>query len=154
MANRCMTFALGPTILMVVPLTICLAAEKIAAQKAVEEILAAHSEITGLEIAATRTEQEGCKTIAATEPKEVGEKCDADELTAIKTNRPLVEQEKDEFDVTLPMHDSEGKIIATAGMDFRVSGQTRETVSRRAKRIVAEIEKRFTSKEQLFAPAR
>ena len=37
---------------------------------------AAHPEITGLELAATRSEQEGCKTIAATEVKEIGEKCD------------------------------------------------------------------------------
>ena len=127
------------------------AADMIMAQKVVAEVKAAHPEITGLELAATRSEQEGCKTIAATEAKEVGEKCDEDEFTAMKTNRPFVEQEKDEFDATLPIHDAAGKIIGTAGMDFKTGpGQTKETVTRRAKEIVAELEKRFDAKEKLF----
>ena len=71
------------------------------AQKVVEEIKAAHPEITGLEVAAIKPGK-GCQTIAATEAKEIGQKCDKDELTARKTNQPFVEQEKTEFDVTLP----------------------------------------------------
>jgi len=127
---------------------------KIMAQKVVEEVKAAHPEITGLEVAATRSASEGCKTIAATEAAEVGQKCDKDELTAIKTNKPFVEQEKNEFDVTLPIHDSSGKIIATAGMDFKVeAGRTKVTVVREAQRIAAELEKRFTSKDELFRAA-
>src|ERR1700687_2378748 len=46
-------------------------ADKIAAQQVTEEIAAAHPEITSLEIAATNSQSEGCKTIAATEAKEV-----------------------------------------------------------------------------------
>jgi hypothetical protein len=130
-------------------------AAEIRAQKVVAEIKAAHPEITGLELAATRSEQEGCKTIAATEVKEIGEKCDKDEFTAMKTNQPLVEREKDEFDATLPLHDASGKIIGTVGMDFKAgSGQTLETVTRQAKQIVSELEKRITSKEQLFQAAK
>jgi len=128
---------------------------RILAQKIVEEVKAAHSEITGLELAATRSAAEGCKTIAATEANEVGEKCDQDELTAIQTNKPFVEREKDEFDVTLPIHDSAGRIIGTAGMDFKAErGQTKETVTRQAKQIAAELEKRIPSREKLFEPAR
>ena len=41
------------------------AAHKIMAQKAVAEVKAAHHKITGLELAATRSNQESCKTIAA-----------------------------------------------------------------------------------------
>ena len=127
---------------------------KIAAQRVVEEVKAAHSEITGLEIAAAQSEAEGCKTIAATEANEVGQKCDEDELTAIKTNQPFVEKEKDEFDVTLPIHDAAGKIIATAGMDFKAeAGLTKATVTRQAKQIASELEKRITSREKLFERA-
>ena len=36
-------------------------------------------------------------------------------------NKPSVEREKDEFDVTIPIHDSSAKIIATAGMDFQAA---------------------------------
>jgi len=142
-------------VVAVLPSSGTAATDKIMAQKVVAEIKAAHPEITGLELAATRSEQEGCKTIAATDAKEVGEKCDKDEFTAIKTNQPFVEQEKDGFDVTVPLHDAAGKVFATAGMDFKVRpGETKETVARQAKQIASELEKRFTSKSQLFAPAK
>jgi hypothetical protein len=119
----------------------------------VEEIKAGHLEITGLEIAAMKSEADGCKTIAATEANEVGQKCDKDELTA-RTNKPFVEKETDEFDVTLPIHDSSGKIIATAGMDFkRPPSRTKVSVLGEALKIAAELEKRFVSKDELFRPA-
>jgi len=130
-------------------------AAEIRAQKVVAEIKAAHPEITGLELAATRSAQEGCKTIAATEVTEIGEKCDKDHFTAMKTNQPFVEKEKDGFDAPLPMHDSAGKIIGIVGMDFKAGpGQTKETVARQAKQIASELEKRITSKEQLFETAK
>ena len=143
-----------PLILVLIVLGSANAAE-IRAQKVVAEIKAAHPEITGLELAATRSAQEGCKTIAATEVKEIGEKCDKDDFTAMKTNQPFVEKEKDGFDATLPMHDSAGKIIGIVGMDFKAGpGQTKETVARQAKQIASELEKRITSKEQLFETAK
>jgi hypothetical protein len=154
MAKRGIKFVLASTILAVTGVVVCAGADKIAAQKAAEELLAAHPEITGLELAATRSKAEGCKTIAATEANEIGAKCDKDELTAMKKNQPFVELEKDEFDVTLPIHDPAGKIIATAGMDFKAAGKTKDTVTSQAKQIAAELEKRFSTKEQLFAPAK
>src|SRR5215471_5176060 len=127
---------------------------KIMAQKAVEEIKASHREISGLEVAANKSDTDGCKTIAATEVSEVGQKCDKDELIAIRTNKPFVEKEKDEFDVTLPIHDSAGKIIATAGMDFKLQpGRTKVSVVSEAQKIAAELEKRFVSKDELFRTA-
>jgi hypothetical protein len=127
---------------------------KIMAQKVVEQVKAGHPEISGLEIAASKSDVEGCKTIAATEAAEVGQKCDKDELTAIRTHKPHVDKEKDEFDVTLPIHDSAGKIIATAGMDFKLQpGRTKVSVVAEAQKIAAELEKRFTSKDEIFRPA-
>jgi hypothetical protein len=142
-----------------IPLLLCLAAADISAQtinifaqKVVQEIKTAHPEITGLELAAMKPGK-GCQTIAATEAKEIGQKCDKDELTARKTNKPFVEQEKTEFDVTLPIHDSTGKIIATAGMDFKLeAGRTKETVVQEALKIGAELERRLTSESDLFRP--
>src|SRR5437868_9619517 len=110
--------------------------DKITAQQVTEEVAAAHPEITGLEIAATKSQAEGCKTIAATEAKEVGQKCDKDELTAIKTNAPFVEKEKDGFDVTLPLHDYSGTVMGTAGMDFKPTpGEKKSDVVSEAKLI-------------------
>jgi hypothetical protein len=129
--------------------------DKITAQKVAEEIKAAHPEITSLEIAATKSQSEGCKTIAATEAQEVGQKCDKDELTAIRTNSPFVEKEKDGFDVTLPLHDPSGKVMGTAGMDFKPEpGQKKSDVVSKAKQIASDLEKRLTSKKQLFEPAK
>ncbi len=126
---------------------------KIMAQKVAEEVKSAHPEITGLEIAASRP-GESCKTIAATEANEVGQKCDKDELTAMKTNRPFVEKERTEFDATLPLHDQSGKVIGTAGMDFKLEpGRTQANVVEAARKIVAELEKRLPSQSELFRPA-
>jgi hypothetical protein len=123
------------------------------AQKVVEEIKSAHPEITGLEVAATKPGTP-CQTIAATEANEVGQKCDKDELTARRTNKPFVEKEKTEYDVTLPLHDPSGKIIATAGMDFKLeAGRTKESVVQEALKIAAELEKRLPSLDALFLPA-
>lgn len=127
------------------------ATEKILAQQTVEAVAAAHLEVTGLELAASRSKSEDCKTIAATEAKEIGAKCDKDEFTAMKTNQPFVEQEKDGFDVTMPLRDASGQVIGTLGIDFKPeSGQTKASVTEKAKQIAAEVEKKITSREQLF----
>jgi hypothetical protein len=154
MVNPSIKLVLTSTLMAATGVMVCAGTDKIAAQKAAEELVAAHPEITGLELAATRSKAEGCKTIAATEAKEIGEKCDKDEFTAMKSNQPFVELEKDEFDVTVPLHDAAGKIIATVGMDFKAAGQTKEKVTHQAKQIAAELEKRFSSKDQLFEPAK
>jgi hypothetical protein len=128
---------------------------RIVAQKIVEEIKTAHSEITSLEVAARQSRNGRCETIAATEAKEIGQKCDKDELTAIKTNQPFIEEEKSEFDATLPLHDAAGAVIGTVGMDFtKENGLTKATVAQRAKSIVGEIEKKITSREELLRPLR
>ena len=98
-------------------------ASRIYAQKLVEETLAAHPELLGFELAATPPGKTQCVTIASTETKGIGEKCDKDEFTAMKTNKPFVEKEKENgkevYDVTIPIHDAKGTIIATAGIDFK-----------------------------------
>jgi hypothetical protein len=129
------------------------APEKIFAQKLVEETLPKHPEVTGLEISAiTKT---GCKTIAATDPKDLEEKCDKDELQPLQTGEPFVDQESDGFDVTLPLHDENGKIIAVVGLDFKTtSGQTKESVVKQGKEIVIEMESQVHSKDKLFQTAR
>ena len=131
---------------------------KIYAQKLLEDVLAVHPEVSGLELASTPPDQTQCVTIASTEPKEIGEKCDKDEFTAMKTDQPFVEKEREKglvvYDVTMPVHDSAGKVIATVGMDFRPgTGQNRTKVIASARQIAKELEARIASKEKLFEPA-
>jgi hypothetical protein len=125
------------------------ASGKIFAQKLVEKTLLMHPEVTGLEISAIT--QGGCKTIAATDPKDLEEKCDKDELQPLQTGEPFVDHERDGFDVTLPLHDGNGKIIAVVGMDFKpTGGQTKESVVKQGQQIVSEMESQVPSKDKLF----
>jgi len=133
------------------------AAPKIYAQKLVEETLAAHSELIGLELAATPPSKSQCVTIASNEAKGIGEKCDKDEFTAMKTNKPFVEKEKENgkevYDVTIPIHDADGKIIATAGIDFKPEpNQSDAQVTERSQQIAKELESKVKSKARLFEP--
>jgi len=132
-------------------------ATKIYAQRIVEETLSAHSELLGLELAATPPGKTQCVTIASNEAKGIGERCDQDEFTAMKTNKPFVEKEtengKQVYDVTIPVHDAGGKIIATAGIDFKPwPDQAEAWVTNRAEQIAKELESKVKSKEKLFEP--
>ena len=125
------------------------AENKIFAQGLVEQTLSKHPEITGLEMSANG--DQGCKSIASTETKDVGEKCDEDEWQPLRSGKPFVEHESDGFDVTLPFYDSRGKIIAVVGMDFKIApDQTSDSVTKRAREITAEMEKQVPSKGKLF----
>lgn len=131
---------------------------KIYAQKLLDSTLAAHPEITGLELASTPPKQTQCVTIAATEAKEIGEKCDKDEFTVMKTNKPFIEKEKEHgeevYDVTMPLHDAAGKVIGTVGMDFKSArGQQEAQIRENAERIAKELEAGVPSKQKLFDPA-
>jgi hypothetical protein len=130
---------------------------KIFAQKLVTETLAAHAELMGFELAATPPGKDQCVTIASNEAKGIGEKCDKDEFIAMKTNKPFVEKEKEKgkevYDVTIPIHDNKGKIIATAGMDFKPEpSQTNAQITERSLQIAKEVEARVKTKEKLFEP--
>ena len=58
------------------------------------------------------------------------------------------------YDVTIPIHDAQGKIIATAGIDFKPEpNQQRASIVRRSQQIAKELEAKIQSKEKLFAPA-
>lgn len=128
----------------------------ILAQKVTEELAAKHSEIASLEVSATPLQQTTCVTIAATEAKEIGGKCDDDEFAAMKTNKPFVEKAneggKEVYDVTLPLHDASGNVMGTIGMDINPApGQGQSKVVEQALQVVREFEKRIPSREKLFA---
>src|ERR1700686_3125945 len=128
---------------------------KIFAQKIVEETLAAHPEIGGLELSTTPPNKTDCVTIAGNDPSEIGEKCDKEELTAMKTNTPYVEKETENgkkiFAVTVPIHDASGNVIGTVGIDFaRNSDAEQAKITERAKQIGTELEAKLKSKAKMF----
>ena len=161
------SFLVSPALPLFLSVVLCAAAgnaqtppppaQKIYAQKLVDETLAAHPELMGFELAATPPGKTQCVTIASNETKGIGEKCDKDEFTAMKTNKPFVEKEKENgkevYDVTIPIHDASGKIIATAGIDFKPEpNQTDAQVIERSQQIAKELESKVKSKEKLFEP--
>ena len=137
--------------------TIKVPAAKIYAQKLVNETLAGHPEIMGLEISATSPKKGECTTIASDEELGIGEKCDRDEYDAMKTNKPFADKttqhEQEFFDVNVPVHDANGKIIAVVGVDFKPDPkQTVAQATKEAEQIAKEIAAKVSSKEKLYEP--
>ncbi len=109
------------------------------AQKLVEEAAAKNPEVSEVELAVRSSN--ACSTIADSAHTGIGEKCDHDEFEAMRTGEPVIEKEKDGFDVTMPLHDMTGNIIGTVGLDFKAEpGQQKSSVAQKAKKIVQEIE--------------
>src|SRR6202022_4880890 len=125
---------------------------RIFAQVLVESTVAKHAELAGLEIATTPPDGHDCTTSAATDVKEMGDKCDKGELAVMKTGKPTVEKEGDGYDVTLPLHVS-GKTIGIIGMDFKLD-QKEEGLLDRAKLIAKEVEDQIPAKPKLFKAAK
>ena len=128
------------------------AKRRIFAQVLVESTVAKHAELAGLELATTPPDGHDCTTIAATDVKEMGDKCDKEELAVMKTGKPTVEKEGDGYDVTLPLHVS-GKTIGIIGMDFRLDQKESGLVDR-ASVIAKEVEDQIPAKSKLFEAAK
>ncbi len=124
---------------------------KIFAQRLVEEVASKHPEVAAVELAVRSSA--GCSTIAASDSKDIGEKCDEDELGAMRTGEPVIEKENDGFDLTMPLHDTAGRTIGTLGLDIKPEpGQQKSSVVERAKKIVQEVEAQIPSKAKLLEP--
>ena len=139
--------------------TIHVPAAKIYAQKLVNETLAVHSEIAGLEISAASVKKNECTTIASDEELGIGEKCDHDEYDVMKTNKPLADDTEEHgkkfFNVNVPLHDANGKAMAVVGVDFKPNPtQTAAQATERAEQIAKEIEAKVPSKEKLYEPVK
>ena len=136
-------------VLAALPLTA--QSKKTQAQSLVDLTAQKHSEIATLEISAAPEGQEHCSTIAATEAKDLGEKCDDDEAAALKTMEPVVEHEPDGFDVTAPLHDASGKLVGALGIDFKPqAGQTKADIVKRTAKLLRDMELQIPSKAFLF----
>jgi len=124
-------------------------AGKTVAQKLVETTQANHPESDEIGISAITSR--GCVGIASTDKSDIGEKCEKEDSGAMRTGKPVVEKEKDGFDVTLALHDSTGKTIGALGVGFKPApGQTGASVTEQARKIASEIEAQIPSKAKLF----
>jgi hypothetical protein len=126
--------------------------QEILAQRIVRELVDRHrDEVAAMEIALLSTA--GCATIAATDPKDIGERCDADELGPIRTGTPNIEAPTADdpvFDITQALHDKSGRLVGAVGMDIKPpAGGEREIALARAKALLAELEALIPSAAEL-----
>jgi hypothetical protein len=124
------------------------------AARLIAAFTAAHPEVANLELALDTAQ--GCHTVAASDPGDVGEACDDDELQPMKTGQPVVEAPTagdPVYDITQALHDSTGHLIGAVGMDIRPDGRSREEVVARAKELLGELERQVASKADLLEQA-
>lgn len=135
--------------------TIAQAGAPTVAQQLVARFLAAHAELSGLELALQL--DGGCRTVAASAPEDLGEKCDADELGPIRTGKPDVEapsREDPVYDITQALHDASGRLIGAVGMDLKPdTAPTARGVLARARALLALLEREIPSKARLLESA-
>ena len=132
--------------------TVPITKDKSFGQALVENTAARHPELLGLGLATTPPHERDCVTIADTDAKEIGDKCDKGELAVIKTGTSTVEKEGDGYDVTLPLHVG-GQRIGIISMDFKLDEQESGLLDR-ATVIAKEVENQIPSKAKLFEKAK
>ena len=124
------------------------------AQQLVNRTVAAHPELAAVELAVVTGGV--CKTVAATAPEDIGERCDADELGPMRTGEPDIEAPSASdpvYDITQALHDSAGRLIGAVGMDLKpVAGEDQAAVLAKARAILRELEAAIPSKTRLLAP--
>src|SRR6267143_2192872 len=125
--------------------------QKTVAQRLVEEAVSKHPEVAEVELAVRSSSERS--SIADSELKRCWGEVRPRRTEAMRTGEPFIEKESDGFDVTMPLHDSTGKIIGTVGMDFKTEpGQQRSSVVERSRKIVQEVEEQIPSEARLFEP--
>ena len=125
---------------------------KSVAQKLVEDMLSKHPEADEVGISALSSH--GCRTIASTDAGDIGEACEKDDSEPMRTGKPYVEKEKDGFDISVPLHDSAGKIMGVVGVGFKPrDGQSEAVLVDQARKIASEMEAQVSSRAKLFENA-
>ena len=126
------------------------------AQQLVNRTVAAHPELAGLELALVTGGV--CRTVAATAPEDIWERCDADELGPMRTGEPDVEAPSASdpvYDITQALHDAAGRLIGAVGMDLKpAAGEDRAAALAKARAILEAMEAAIPSKRAILSPVR
>jgi hypothetical protein len=89
--------------------------------------------------------------IACSVSERIGRKSDPEDLKAMNSGQPVVLKEGKNFDVTLPLPDSTGKVIGAIGLTIKpLPGEQDGDAARRARAMAHEIEQQIASGAQLF----
>jgi len=86
------------------------------AQQLVEKIIEQHPNVVRLTIHAVPTGGSVNRIVACNLPDKLGKASDPEDLQAMQSNKTTVLREGNDLDVTVPIPDREGKVIAATGV--------------------------------------
>lgn len=140
-AAACMLIGLSPT-------SFAAQSSGTLAQRLVKRAMSANPQASEIGIS-VRTST-GCHSIASSDPSDVGERCESGDLQVMRTHRAHAVKEKDGYDVSVPLHDSAGRLIGSLAVEFRPqSEQSTAAAIRQAQTISRELAARIPSKASL-----
>ena len=126
-------------------------AGKILAQRLLDDLAKEHPEVVRVGLHLTPPGASENIIVASNVAAKIGQKSDPEDLQAMKTGRPVVIREGENFDVTLPLHNLAGKIIGAIGLTLKPAGGKQESdATNRARAIASKLERRIPSRESLF----
>lgn len=126
--------------------------EKILAQRLVDELANAHLELVRIGVHVTPLDTRDNIIIASNVPAKIGNKSDPEDLAVMKTGRPVVLKEGENYDVTLPLHDAAGTLIGALGLTLKPNGSSQATIVQSAQTITKDFERRIPSRTALLRP--
>ena len=119
------------------------------AQQLVNKIHSQYPDIA--EIGLSTKKAKGCVTIASTDKKDVGEKCERDAIAPMKTGKTSIEKEGARYAVSLPLRDIHGKVVGSLGLEFKPKpGQTKASILSQAKKIASQMGSKISSQSSLI----
>lgn len=93
-----------------------------AAQRLVDRVVAEHPTLVRLTIHAVPTGQTENRIVACNIGAKIGKLSDPEDLSVMRTGEAVVLREGTDVDVTLPILDEAGEVIAAAGITFEDPG--------------------------------
>ena len=113
-----------------------------AAQSAVEATAKMHPDVVRLTVHMVPPAGGASTAIASTAAEKVGKASDAEDLQAMATGQPVLKDEKDALDVTVPAMQKDGKWTAAIGVTLKAAaGADKEALKKKATEIATSVEK-------------
>ena len=119
------------------------------AQQLVNKIHSQYPELAEIGLSAKKAK--GCVTVASTDKKDIGEKCERDAIAPMKTGKTSIEKEGARYAVSLPLRDIHGKVVGSLGLEFKPKpGQTKASILSQAKKIASQMGSKISSQTSLI----
>jgi hypothetical protein len=113
-----------------------------AAQSAVEATAKMHPDVVRLTVHMVPAAGGASTAIASTAADKVGKPSDKEDLEAMASGKPVVMDEKDAVDVTVPVMQKDGKWTAAIGVTLKAAaGADKEALKKKATEIATAVEK-------------